>query len=78
MSLYTAAEIKADIVSLKVSIGMAERTQEYSAGAQMGLKRGALEAMYQRLKRLEDLYNQVAAQEQAAGNTALVQFEGVS
>lgn len=81
MSLYTAAEIKAEILRLNGKIAKAE-DQQITTGGGPGqgqhTQRGDLGAMYRERKRLEDLYAQVAAQEQGAGSTSLVQFEGMS
>jgi predicted porin len=63
MALYTSAEIKAKIEALDLKIAKAETAQEYTAGVQMGLKRGALEAMYAERARLTREYEKAEAQE---------------
>ena len=63
MALYTSAEIKIKIEALDLKIAKAETAQEYTAGAQVGLKRGALEAMYAERTRLTREYEKAEAQE---------------
>jgi hypothetical protein len=63
MALYTLDEIKLKIEALDLKIAKAETAQEYTAGSQVGLKRGDLEAMYAERTRLTREYDKAEARE---------------
>jgi hypothetical protein len=70
MPLYTAAEIKAMLVTLAAKIAKAEDSQEYVAGgpgAGQHTVRGLLGSMYKERERLEKLYAAAEAREQGTG-----------